>query len=84
LWIIFQDQESETSGRFQAQVRKAASGRDQPNDTVLLVTGCFQYRPTGAPDSAPTFRLLKSIRSNELTGAALVYRAASSDWKERG
>jgi hypothetical protein len=20
------------------------------NDNVLLVTGCFQYRPTGAPD----------------------------------
>jgi hypothetical protein len=40
----FQDWEVDTSGRFQAQVRKAASGREQPNDTVLLDTGCFQYR----------------------------------------
>jgi hypothetical protein len=39
-----------TCGHFRAQVRKAASGPELPNDTVLLVTGCFQCRPTGAPD----------------------------------
>jgi hypothetical protein len=30
-----------------------AIGRELPNYTVLLVTGGFQYRPTGAADPEP-------------------------------
>jgi hypothetical protein len=40
-----------------------STGREQTNDTVLLVTDCFQYRPTDAPDPNRKFELWESGRS---------------------
>jgi hypothetical protein len=42
--------------RVRVSARTTASGREQPNDNVLLVTGCFQYRPTGAADPKLSLR----------------------------
>jgi hypothetical protein len=41
-------------------------GRELPNDTVLLVTGCFQYRLTDAPDPKQPVRDIESGHSGTL------------------